>query len=290
MGLIQHNQNKSQIKNVRCIIHYGKVDEKRILFILIEAELYNFMKVILGNWKMNGGHNEASALARAVAAFALPVSAEVAVFPPFTNLDIVSKELSGTKIKLGAQDCSQEPAGAFTGEISADMLKECGCTYVIIGHSERRARHGESDNIVKNKALSAIKSGLKPVICVGENLEERESGRYLQVITSQVRNSLPSLVHSDGYLIAYEPVWAIGTGKIATLPEITEVHKTIASLLYRDTSVAGNNTVKTAILYGGSVKASNAREIMSGDGVDGVLVGGASLNASEFGRIIEGAS
>lgn len=235
---------------------------------------------------MNGGHKDASALTRAFSALTLPESTEVAVFPPFTDLSLVSNGLKGSNIKLGAQDCSTEPEhGAFTGEISAEMLKEYGCSYVIVGHSERRARHTETDEIVKRKALSALKSGLKPVICVGENLQQRESGHYLDVISTQIKNSLPSLAHSSDYLIAYEPVWAIGTGKIATIQEIVEVHKTIASLLYRDTSVAG----KTAVLYGGSVKSTGAREIMGAQGVDGVLVGGASLNADEFGKIIEGA-
>ena len=167
------------------------------------------------------------------------------------------------------------------------MLKDCGCKYVLAGHSERRSLHQETDEAVRNKAISAIKAGLIPVICVGEGLAERESGKYLQVITRQVEQSVPSLTCSGSYLIAYEPVWAIGSGKIPTLPEISEVHKTIASLLYHDTSVAGKVAGLPPILYGGSVKAANARAIMATEGVDGVLVGGASLKTEEFGLIIE---
>lgn len=235
------------------------------------------MKYIFGNWKMNG-FTEAAALSRSLASKPIPPSATVAIFPPFVSLQTAAKELSGSKIKLGAQDVSAEKSGAFTGDISAEMLKNLGCDYVIVGHSERRALHGESDALVKSKATAAIAAGLKPVICVGESIKERDSGKYLEVITRQIKDSVPS-VNSDSYIIAYEPIWAIGSGKTPSCAQITEVHKTIASLLYRDT--------RAAILYGGSVKASNASEILKSDGVDGVLVGGASLSADEFGKIIE---
>lgn len=247
------------------------------------------MKYILGNWKMNATHEEAAALARSVAGLTPPSGVETALFPPFTSLHIVADAIAGTSIGLGAQDCSSEAKGAFTGEISVAMLKDSGCQYVIVGHSERRTLHAESSDLVRRKAEAAIKAGLKPVICVGENNEDRESGRYLEVIAAQVEQSLPTIAQPADFLIAYEPVWAIGTGKVPSLTEITEVHKTIASLLYRATSVAVNAPAKTAIVYGGSVKAANAREILAADAVDGVLVGGASLDAGEFGKIIEGA-
>lgn len=238
---------------------------------------------------MNGSLHEVEALAGTIAARPIANTTKVAVFPPFTGLYIVAKELTGTPVSLGAQDCSPEKSGAFTGDISADMLKELGCEYVILGHSERRILHGESDELVKRKAIAAMNAGLKPVICVGENLAERESGNYLKIIAGQVGNSLPYLVHSESYLIAYEPVWAIGSSKTPTTEQISEVHKTIASILYRDTQGATDSSAKTPILYGGSVKASNARGIMASEGVDGVLVGGASLKADEFTKIIEGA-
>jgi len=164
------------------------------------------------------------------------------------------------------------------------MLRDAGCRYVILGHSERRSLHGEDDALVKRKAAVAMDEGLIPVICVGESLSDRESGRHLEVIASQIRGSLPFFGHSDGYLIAYEPVWAIGSGKIPSGAEISEAHKTIASLLSYGTSKA-----HTAIAYGGSVNAANARAILSTEGVDGVLVGGASLKAESFGAILAAA-
>jgi triosephosphate isomerase len=163
------------------------------------------------------------------------------------------------------------------------MLRDTGCSYVILGHSERRTGHGESDALVKRKATAAQNAGLIPVICVGENLEQRESGHYLNVVQSQVENSLPEAVEK-GFLIAYEPVWAIGSGKTPTTAQISEVHKTIASVLSYAKSGA-----RLGIVYGGSVKAANAREILLTEGVDGVLVGGASLKADEFCAIIAAA-
>jgi len=230
---------------------------------------------------MNGLRTDAVTLASAIAAQSVPEGVEVALFPPFTMLDTVALRLQSAGIGLGAQDCSAEAEGAFTGDISAGMLKDAGCKYVIVGHSERRMLHGETDELVKRKAQAAMKAGLVPVICVGESLAEREAGRHLQCVVAQVEKSLQTLVHSDAYLIAYEPVWAIGSGKTPTSAEITEMHKTIASRLTYATSGA-----RTAILYGGSVKAATAQGILASDGVDGVLVGGASLNAQEFGAII----
>jgi triosephosphate isomerase len=240
-------------------------------------------KYILGNWKMNGLRGQAAELAGKIAACPVPAGVEVVLFPPFTALGIAALQLAGKAVQLGAQDCSPETDGAFTGDISASMLKDAGCRYVILGHSERRTLHGETDALIKRKAGAALKAGLIPVICVGESLKERESGNYLKVVRAQVEKSLPEGA-TGGFLIAYEPVWAIGSGKTPTPAQISEVHKTIATVLSYATSGA-----HTSIAYGGSVKAANAREILSCEGVDGVLVGGASLKAEEFCAIIAAA-
>ncbi len=227
---------------------------------------------------------EARTLATKIAGFSAPASVEVAIFPPFTALHMAASAVKNSKVKLGAQDCSNEKVGAFTGEVSALMLKDAGCHYVLVGHSERRTLHEENDALVKAKAQAAMDAGLVPVICIGENRVDRQTGIFLDVITSQVKKSVPTLVHSDTYMIAYEPVWAIGSGKTPTPKEISQVHKTIASLLDYGTSGA-----RTAILYGGSVKAASAREILTAEGVDGVLVGVASLNPEEFCSIVAAA-
>lgn len=240
---------------------------------------------IFGNWKMNGTPASARSLAGALASVFLPAGTHVAVFPPFTLLHDAGEALKGSRIAHGAQDCSASAKdGAFTGEVSATMLKDAGCRYVITGHSERRQQHGESSDLVKRKASNALEAGLIPVICVGETEGERKAGRHLEAVSAQVRASLPQLTHSAAFTIAYEPVWAIGSGATPTLAQIEEMHKTIASLLTYDTSGA-----RTAILYGGSVKASNAAEILSAASVNGVLVGGASLKTEEFAAIIAAA-
>lgn len=239
-------------------------------------------KYILGNWKMHGTANSASALAATVSKLSAPAGVRVAIFPPFTALSAAKTALSGSVVGLGAQDCSvQAKDGAYTGDISALMLKDAGCSYVLVGHSERRLYHAETDDLVKRKAAAALDAGLIAVICVGETEEIRKSGRHLEAVSAQIRASLPTLTHSEGMIIAYEPVWAIGSGSTPTLAQIVEMHKTIASLLTYDTSAA-----RTAIVYGGSVKAANAGEILASHTVDGVLVGGASLKAEEFGAII----
>ena len=210
----------------------------------------------------------------------------VGIFPPFTALSAVSAITRNTPLGLGAQDCSSHAEyGAYTGEVSAQMLKDVGCGYVISGHSERRQYHGETNCLIRSKAEAALKAGLKVVICVGESLDERKQGIHLKVISEQVRECLPSLLHSNDTIIAYEPVWAIGSGATPTIAEISEVHKTIASLLTYATPAT-----RTSIVYGGSVKAANAREILSAEAVDGALVGGASLKPDEFGAIISAAS
>jgi triosephosphate isomerase len=239
---------------------------------------------ILGNWKMHGLRAEAQALAQAIAANPAPAHVNTVLFPPFTALGTVAPLLTGARVALGAQDCSPEPKGAFTGDVSAEMLKDAGCAYVILGHSERRALHGESDALVQSKALAAMAAGLIPVICVGENGQQREQGDYLEVICNQVARSVPAGTGATSCIIAYEPVWAIGSGNTPTPEQISEVHKSIASALTCATSGA-----RTPIVYGGSVKAACAGEILCANGVDGVLVGGASLKAEEFCAIIAAA-
>ena len=225
------------------------------------------MKFVFANWKMNLLHKQARELACVLAKREISNNFQVAIFPPFTNLDVVSQELLNSKIALGGQDCSAYNSGAYTGEISAEMLFDAGCKYVLLGHSERKQYHNESNELVKQKSELAIENGIIPVICVGENLAQREAENYLKIITEQVQKSIPQ---NGDFIIAYEPVWAIGTGKTPNLEEINEVHQAIKSIVYKP------------ILYGGSVKSSNAKEIMANDVVDGVLVGGASLNVDEF--------
>jgi triosephosphate isomerase len=242
----------------------------------------NKRKYIFGNWKMNGLQAEAVKLADAIAAQTIPDNIEAVLFPPFISLFPVAQSLKSTSLKLGGQDCSLEERGAFTGDISAKMLKDVGCMYVILGHSERRVGHNESDVLVKSKAEAAIKEGLIPIICIGENIEERMEGKYLEYIESQVKHSVPVSAQPGSYILAYEPIWAIGSGKTPTIAEIVEVHKTIESVLSCATSSPG-----TRVVYGGSVKTANAHAILTAEKVDGVLVGGASLDAKEFGSIIE---
>jgi triosephosphate isomerase len=242
------------------------------------------MKYIIGNWKMNGLLKDAAELTEASIKAPVPTGVNIVIAPPFTGLSTIMHYLSGSGIAIAAQDCSPERAGAYTGDTSADMIKDTGCSYVIVGHSERRTIHRETSELVKRKAQAALNAGIKPIICVGETIAERESGKYLDIIARQVNDSVPQLLQSDKYLVAYEPVWAIGSGRTPTDTEITEVHKTIASLLVRGKEEAG----KTAILYGGSVNSANAHKIMALEGVDGVLVGGASIKADEWKKIIEG--
>lgn len=211
--------------------------------------------------------------------------ATVVVCPPFVSLPAAANMLRDSKISLGAQDMSQHPKGAFTGDISAAMLLTLGVEYVILGHSERRQYHGESDSLINAKAKTALASGLTPIICVGETLTERESGQTDAVVSTQVRGVLAGFTADDlsKVVVAYEPVWAIGTGRTAT-PEMAEaVHRLIRSLLGGiDRTVAES----VPILYGGSVKADNAQALLAKPNIDGALVGGASLVAQEFGAII----
>ncbi|WP_394761651.1 triose-phosphate isomerase [Phenylobacterium sp.] len=239
--------------------------------------------LIAGNWKMNG--TAASiAEARAVAAGIGGIAARVAICPPATLVQQISAALIGSGLLVGGQDCHWEASGAFTGDVSGAMLAEAGATLVILGHSERRAGHGETDDLVARKAVAALRAGLEPIVCVGETLAQRKAGDALSVVTGQVRGSLPRDLQHRAYAVAYEPVWAIGTGLTPTTAEIEEIHTAIRSVLI-ELFGAGEGATPP-ILYGGSVKPSNAAEILHAAEVGGALVGGASLKADDFLGII----
>lgn len=246
--------------------------------------------LIAGNWKMNLTRAEAVSLAKEVAEKAAAYdNVDLAVCPPSVYLDAVAAVVRGTKLALGAQNMYHEPAGAFTGEISAAMLVDLGCTYVILGHSERRHILRESDDDVNKKTLAALAAGLVPIVCVGELLAERELGQTSAVIRRQVEGSLAGLSAEQmrRVVIAYEPVWAIGTGKVATPQQAEEVHLELRKLLRSRYNADVAEAVR--IQYGGSVKPSNAAELLSQPDVDGALVGGASLKAADFLGIVAGA-
>ncbi len=241
-------------------------------------------KLIAGNWKMNGLRQSAAALAGALAERARaagPLGWDPLVCPPATLLGPVGEALAGTAVALGGQDCHPAQSGAHTGDVSAEMLADAGCRYVIVGHSERRADHGEGDTEVRAKAEAAAAAGLVPIVCVGETAAQRGAGAALQVIEDQVSGSLPAGVAGSNLVIAYEPVWAIGTGQTATPADVAEVHGHIRELLGR--LLGGAGAAKAVrILYGGSVKPDNAAELLAVADVDGALVGGASLKAEDF--------
>ena len=243
--------------------------------------------LIAGNWKMNGLINDSASLAKEVALNVrkLKPDAEVLVCPPFTLLTTVKKALRGSKVKLGAQDCHVEEKGAHTGDVSPYMLKDAGCDYVILGHSERRTDHKESSALVRQKAKAALKAGLKVIICVGETLAEREDGKAFEVTEKQIRTSVPREATAANTVIAYEPVWAIGTGKTATPEDAEAVHAHIRKVLAEKLSKSIANNMR--ILYGGSMKPANAAELIAKEDIDGGLIGGASLKAADFTAIIE---
>ena len=244
--------------------------------------------IIAGNWKMNKTVAESLDLANGLVRELKEVKElDIAICPPFTALSEVSKAVIDSNIRLGAQNMSQNGYGAHTGEIGAGMLKEFSTKYVILGHSERREYQRESDELIAAKAKAAHEAGLKPIVCVGEQLEERESGNTENIVGTQVRGSLAGLTTEEmlGTVIAYEPVWAIGTGKTATAEQAQEVHAFIRNLL---ADLFDADTAKAVrIQYGGSVKPDNARELMSQPDVDGALVGGASLDVRVFSELIK---
>ena len=236
--------------------------------------------LIAGNWKMNGLAADARGLAEAVRAGAGDVTnCELLVCPPFVQIALVAEVLAGGPVRLGGQDCHQAGAGAHTGDISAAMLRDLGCGYVILGHSERRADHGESDALVRAKAEAALGAGLVPIVCVGETEAERLAGDALAVIARQLKGSVPVGMAAERLVVAYEPVWAIGTGRTATPQDVAEAHAEIRRVLG---GLVGEDARQVRILYGGSVKPGNAGELLSQDNVDGALVGGASLKAEDF--------
>ena len=239
--------------------------------------------LIAGNWKMNLDGAGATALARAISdASPSYGKVDLLVSPPFVYLKTVGSVLNGGTVLLGAQTMSHEKSGAFTGEISASMLKDCGCTHVILGHSERRHIYKETDADVNKKTLAAHAAGLVPIVCVGELLEEREAGKTAEVIRTQFDGSLAGVSAElmAATVIAYEPVWAIGTGKVATPQQAEEVHADLRKLIAERYNAATADQVR--ILYGGSVKPDNAAELLGQPNVDGALIGGASLKSDDF--------
>ena len=238
--------------------------------------------LIAGNWKMNG---LAASLeeARAVAAGLGSTPVRVAICPPSILIHRMSQALAGTPVLVGGQDHHWDDAGAFTGDVSSEMLADAGAKLVILGHSERRAGYRETDELVAAKTQAALRAGLEPIVCVGETIDQRKAGEALAVVTGQVRGSLPAELAGTAFSVAYEPVWAIGTGLTPTTPEIEEVHRAIRAVLVEMFGEAGR---AVPILYGGSVKPGNAAEILHADEVGGALVGGASLLAKDFLAII----
>jgi len=247
-------------------------------------------KVIAGNWKMNKTAADGVALTKdIVAEIGRETGVDVVVCPPFTALESVARALEGQAIKLGAQNMHPEKSGAYTGEVSAEMLRTLYVTHVILGHSERRAYFAETDAFINKKVLSALANQLKPILCVGETLAERESGTTLAVVQRQVEGGLKSVTPEQltSVIIAYEPVWAIGTGKVATTEQAQEVHAYIRDLLTKLYGAALAQKVR--ILYGGSMKPSNAVELLAQKDIDGGLIGGAALEARSFIELVKAA-
>ena len=239
------------------------------------------MPLIAGNWKMHGLKDALGFFDELAASGAVSEGREILVCPPATLLAATVQAAHKHGFRIGGQDCHTESAGAHTGDISAEMLRDAGADYVIVGHSERRADHGEADDLVRAKAKAAGRAGLTPIICVGETVADREAGREEDVVGRQLAGSIPAGLAPTGYVIAYEPVWAIGTGRTASTGDIAAMHAFIRS------SVPDGEQVR--ILYGGSVKPENAQEILALHDVDGALVGGASLQAESFAAIAKSA-
>ena len=236
--------------------------------------------LIAGNWKMNGTRSAldtASAMAKGLANS--HSDADALICPPANLVMAMAEAVKGTKLHTGGQDCHTNVQGAHTGDISAEMLRDAGASYVIVGHSERRADHGESDALIAAKTEAALGASLIPIICIGETLEQRENGETLTLITKQLAGSIPDACKGQVFVVAYEPVWAIGTGKTASLEQIGEIHDAIRGLLKARFDAQGTGV---PILYGGSMKPTNAAEILAVSNVNGGLIGGASLNADDF--------
>lgn len=243
--------------------------------------------LIAANWKMNNTRKEAATLLKKIKPILNNKQREVVFFPPFTCIDVVSKILKRKSAKFGAQNMHYEEKGSFTGEISVEMLKEVGCSYVLLGHSERRTHFNENDEDINKKIRTAVENNFIPIICIGENLEQREGERTEAILEEQIRNCLNGLTKEKvlRVVIAYEPIWAIGTGRSATTEQASSSHNSIRKLLANmyDRDVAQ----KMRILYGGSVTADNISSILRGKGIDGVLVGASSLKPDEFMKIVK---
>lgn len=237
-------------------------------------------KLVAGNWKMNGSRASADEIRAMIqGAETLRSQVEMAICPPAVLAGLAGDLVSGSALGLGGQDCHAEPAGAFTGDISAEMWADIGARYVLVGHSERRTAYGETSETVRAKAGAVLRAGLQPIICLGERLSEREAGETLSVIAEQLERSTPVPDETGGIVIAYEPVWAIGTGLTPTLAQVAEAHGRLRQALRARLGARGEGV---RILYGGSVKPDNAAGLMSTPDVDGALVGGASLKAADF--------
>jgi triosephosphate isomerase (TIM) len=233
-------------------------------------------QLIAGNWKMNGLRSDAITLAQGVRAGDQGMGSDLLVCPPFTLLEAVARTLDGSTVAVGGQDCHTAQQGAHTGDVSAAMLCDAGATWVILGHSERRQNHGETDELVREKVLAAVEAGLIPIVCVGETEEQRASGQETEVVGWQLAGSLPKPFSG---VVAYEPVWAIGTGKTATDQDVATMHAFVREELLRQFGEAGHGI---RILYGGSMRPANARTLLAVPHVGGGLIGGASLKAEDF--------
>ena len=240
--------------------------------------------IVAGNWKMNTTVPEGVALAKAVVekSAVLPGNVSLIVAPPFTHLSSVAEALEGSKVGLSAQNCADKTKGAYTGEVSVDMLTSVGCQYTILGHSERRQYYGETDEKLVEKTRLALAAGLKVILCVGENLDQRLAGKHFDVVREQIENVLFNFTAEEmaSIIIAYEPVWAIGTGQTATAEQAEEIHACIRNII--EGKFGAQVADDTTILYGGSCKPSNAKELFACPDIDGGLIGGAALKADDF--------
>jgi len=248
--------------------------------------------LIAGNWKMNTSPLEAKELALNIIKELEPVNVseniDILICPPYTNLWLVKETIQGSIIKLGSQNCYFEKSGAYTGEISINMLKETGCSYVIIGHSERRAIFNETDDIINKKVHAVLENGLTPILCIGETLKERQNEETNKVLECQLNNGLKNIMEQEAtkIVIAYEPVWAIGTGVSATTEQVEETHQWIKDWLSRRFSIDKKEII---LLYGGSMSPKNSKELLALEDVNGGLIGGASLKAQSFVEILKSA-
>ena len=236
--------------------------------------------LVAGNWKMNGLKASAAELTKVIqGAAGRSANVDLLVCPPATLVMAFAVQAHGSRVAVGGQDCHAEPSGAFTGDISAEMLADAGASAIIVGHSERRADHGESDQLVRQKAEAAWRAGLTAIVCIGETQQQRDAGQTLDICRRQLSGSLPDRATSDNLVVAYEPVWAIGTGLTPTIADVEQIHRFIREFLTARFNAEGT---RMRILYGGSVKPSNDRELMAVANVNGALIGGASLKASDF--------